>query len=76
VIRARVGEYNWSHKFSNVERLAAIGIDPSFDTAQNGQEAKGLFAESGGSAKASDLFKRDQGRYRKLREFAKATWII
>ena len=76
VARARVGEVTWNHKFSNAERLAAIGIEPSFDTAQNRAEAKELFAESGASAKASDLFKRDPGRYRKLREFARATRII
>lgn len=76
VARARLGEYNWNVKFTNAERLAAIGISPDFDTAANREEAKKLFAEGGSSTTANDLFKRDPARYRRLREFARATRII
>ena len=76
VARARAGEYRWNVQYGNAERLAAIGIEPGFDTAQNRAEAKELFGSGADSGRANDLAKRDMARYRKLREYAKAIRLI
>jgi hypothetical protein len=67
--KARAGAFQWNHKLTDSQKVAALGVDPS---TVNLAEAKKIFGRGSDPKLGSDLMKSDPVKYRTLREVARA----
>jgi hypothetical protein len=70
--RARAGAFQWNHKLTDAQKIAALGIPPDSVSVK---EAARLFGRGADTKLVNDLHKADPARYRILREVAKATGV-
>jgi hypothetical protein len=67
--RARSGAFEWNHRMSDSQKIAALGIPPE---SVNLAEAKKIFGRGADSKLGSDLHKADPAKYKVLREVSLA----
>jgi hypothetical protein len=76
VARAKLGEYQWNHVMTPATRLQAIGVQPSEVTPAVHQEIEEVFGPKSTSTRASEMFRADPARYRRLKEIGRCLRII
>ena len=74
--RAKLGEYQWNHVLTPNTRLQAIGVPPSEVTPAVRAEIEEVFGPKTTSARASEMFRADPARYRRLREIGRCLRMI
>jgi hypothetical protein len=70
--RTRAGAFQWNHKMTDAQKIAALGIPPESVSVK---EAQKLFGRGADTKLVSDLHKSDPSRYRILREVAQALGV-
>jgi hypothetical protein len=76
VARAKLGEYQWNHVLTPDTRLQAIGVAPDSVTPAVRQEIEEVFGRNSTSARATEMFRADPARYRRLREIGRCLRMI
>jgi hypothetical protein len=76
VARAKLGEYQWNHVLTRATRLQAIGVPPETVTPAVEQEIIEVFGPKTTSTRASEMFRADPARYRRLREIGRCIRLI
>jgi hypothetical protein len=74
--RAKLGEYQWNHVLTPNTRLQSIGVQPSEVTPAVRLEIEEVFGSKSTSARASEMFRADPARYRRLREIGRCLRMI
>jgi len=74
--RGKLGEYQWNHVLTPDTRLQAIGVAPESVTTAVRQEIEEVFGRKSTSARASEMFRADPARYRRLREIGRCLRLI
>ena len=67
--KARAGNLAWLHQMTDVQKVAALGVDPSTVSLK---EAKQVFGKGADPKLGSDLMKVDPARYKTLKQVALA----
>jgi hypothetical protein len=67
--RARAGAFEWNHKLTDTQKIAALGVDPS---TVNLAEAKKIFGRGANAQLGVALHKADPAKYKVLREVSMA----
>jgi uncharacterized membrane protein YccC len=70
--QARAGQFQWLHKMTDAQKIAALGIPPDSVSVK---EAAKLFGRGADTKLVNDLHKSDPTRYRILREVARAVGV-
>jgi uncharacterized membrane protein YccC len=70
--QARAGQFQWLHKMTDAQKIAALGIPPESVSVK---EAAKLFGRGADTKLVNDLHKSDPTRYRILREVARAVGV-
>jgi hypothetical protein len=76
VARHKLGEYQWNHVLTPDTRLLAIGVAPETVTPAVRQEIAEVFGPKSTTNRASEMFRADPARYRRLREIGHCLRII
>ena len=76
VARAKLGEFAWNHQMTPDTRLQSIGVQPSEVTASVRQEILDVFGSKSTATRATEMFRADPARYRRLKEIGRCLRMI